>query len=267
LSPRSSRRSSETRRPKDVSALLLEGAPYDEWTLHNRKANRFYILNLTRILGELGAEHTKMKQYFESAQIEVKASGWVEQFPSDWYTSATQLYPDQRSKPKTFSRAATIIVALEMLAQERKPDLNVYDYLRILPAFYFIDRFDQQRLNALTAHFDSLDYLARDKLLAGNADASSFAKVCLRQIGQENSDGLLDQLVAGFCVTKSVAESLCDFVNTHFPLDLHVGPVCHAGDEDMGSSGALGRKNAAPALRVPKRRELNVLAKLGDGAD
>jgi len=244
-------------RPAEVIALLYQGTSYDTWRFHNKDKNRFFILNLEKVLELLDVQHTKMEAYFRKAETEIRASAWAKQYQSKWECSHTQLKPKVRRAPKTFSRAVIIIVALEMCAREVKPDVNVYDYLRVLPAFYFVDSFDEARLEAFETHFAALDADAKKIWLGGQGDGfKTFADACHELIEQNFGGRLLHQLAAGFCVSQFAAEKARAVLNhAAVPAELRVGPVLRAGEESRIDQVAFPRKAAADHLRVLRRRE------------
>jgi hypothetical protein len=156
-----------------------------------------------------------------------------------------------KNGPKHFGIAATIIVAMEVAAAELKPGLDVYEYLRIIPAQYFVDRLEAARLEKLRTYYAGLSEADRVEKFGEKGRSTSFDAVCLTHLGQTYSDALLDEHSAGFCVTRYVADLLLEFVNKNFPAEYHVGPVYASGEESI--STGLGIKNkAARSVRVPK---------------
>jgi hypothetical protein len=174
-----------------------------------------------------------------------------DEYESDYVASWTQLAQRVRNGPKHFGIAATIVVAMEVAASELKPHVNVYDYLRIIPAQYFVDRLEAARLQELRTLYTALSEADRVEKFGDNATSASFDAVCLAYLGQAYSTNLLDEHAAGFCITRYVADLLLKFVNEKFPAEYHVGPVYAAGEDSISIN--LGTKNrAAPSLRVPK---------------
>jgi hypothetical protein len=60
-------------------------------------------------------------------------------------------------------------------------------------------------------------------------------------------------MAMGFCVSQYVADRVIAFINALPRPELHVGPIRVTGEES--DHRELGRKGAAPALRVPKRED------------
>lgn len=246
---------SRNARPADLTRLLFQGDIHPTWNSANKTANRFYVLNLSTVLDKLGVEHTKVgPQFLKAAERIAKQTPWPSQFRfAKWSASHIQINPTKKGEAKQFPIAAAIIVAMEIIAEESASSLNVYDYLRIIPAQYYADRFDKTRLNALTAHFNGLS--AEQKTAQWGEDAGlSFEDLCLKSMGQEYCERLLEQMASGYCATRYVVQKLCDAINVPaIPSNLHIGPIRSAG-EDNAIIPWLGTKNAADSLRVPKNR-------------
>jgi hypothetical protein len=239
-------------RPTEVTTLMIGGVPHPNWYIANRRANRFFLVNLETVLGRLNLDHTKTQAYFESAEQVIKQeTGWQAQHPFDYEASHTHIYPLRRREAKLFGHAVTTVVAMEMAAVHKKSDVNIYDYLRILPAHFFVDRFDGDKLAALAAFHQAMPRDEKIQRFGEEAADASFEQVCLTHIDQQHSDRLLDQMASGYCITKYTADRFVTFIAQHYPATLHVGKVLGAGDE-QAISNRLGTKNAAPSLRVPK---------------
>jgi len=244
-------------RPADVTSFFYQGEAYENWKLHNKNKNRFFVLNIDRVLDLLDISHTKMEADFAAACASVSASAWATQYRSEWDCSHTQIYPANRNAAKTFSRAVSVIEALNVTAARTRPDVNVYDFLRIVPAFYFIDGFDEERLAALEAHFSTLTpEQQREGLGSAGATIQTFSEACLLSVSQSSKGRLLKHLATGYCATKFVVEGIRTFVNSdRFPANLHVGPVLRAGEVSPQHGELPPRKAAARDLLVPRRRE------------
>jgi hypothetical protein len=258
----STRPEGENCRPAAVFSLLCEANAADMdsgWYFANKTQNRFFVVNLEHVMGALGIDYTRTRQYFEKAsEVIAKETNWGSQYYSDYICSHTQLKPTRRHEAKHFGHAVTIIVAMEIAAAEKRINFNVYDTLRILPANYFVDRLDRQRLSALRAHYEAMsDHDRAEKF--GTADATkSFDNLCLSRIGQAFSEGLLDEIAEGYCLTKFSADLIVKFITEHFPESLSVGPVRVSGEDSI--SKGLGTKRAAAKLRVPRRLDRSKLS-------
>ena len=208
-------------------------------------------MNLDWVLTDLHLQHTVARSYFEEAvSVIARETEWKKQHSFDYTSSHTQIYPGKHRSAKLFGHAAAIIVAMEVAARKLKPDLNVYDRLRILAAAFFVDRFDDARFTALTAYHDGMTAEARTAVFGPGFEHKDFAETCCEIIGQSRH-GVLQQLANGFCVTRFIAERVMAFVNDRYPTEFAVGPVRVFG-EDLRSPG-LGRKsNAAPELLAPR---------------
>ena len=243
-------------RPERVATFLVEGGVFDDWFLANRIQARFYVLNLAKVLADLNPSYTRMEAVFRSAERAIaEETGWSKQYRFAYTSSHTQLKPEKRFLPKLFGHAATIIVAMELIAKEIDPDYNVYDQLRIVPATFFIDGFNRRKLAELTAHFETLKQPDRDALFGADA-GSDLNQILLHAIGQGTSQRLLEMMTSGYTATKWVCDELKTFVEDKFPKALHLGPVLQDGDPRKTATEenaiVLGNKGVAKSLAVPK---------------
>lgn len=244
--------SPENKRPSSVTSLLCNGGIYPEWYFANKGKNRFYVANLVRVMGLIDLKHTLTRSSFREAKDVIeRETDWKAQYGFAYGASHTQINPDKRYSAKVFDNAATIIVAMEIAARESGSAVNVYDYLRIMPAQYFIDKLDGERREKLDAYFHSIPLEVRQQKfgLKEAHHARSFEAACLAASDQLDSNGLIKEMSFGSTVTKDVADRVCNFINSNFPHELHVGPVRGSGDPDT-FSWKLGCRNAAQSLRV-----------------
>jgi hypothetical protein len=241
---------SGNRRPESVTSLMCERDVYPAWYISNKGKNRFFIVNIDYVMGRLDIDYTRTRVYFEKAtELIRKETQWNQEYGSDYESSHTQINPTRRHEAKHFGHSVAIIVAMEVAATEKNMEFNVYDWLRILPAQYFVDRFDKARLDALVEAYTGLSDSERAAKFGADSKLP-FGDLCLTRIEQRFSSGLLDDIVQGHCITKFTANLLMKFINESFPEHLHVGPVVASGMEAV--SDGLGTKRAAPRLRVPK---------------
>jgi hypothetical protein len=238
-------------RPASVTSLLCEGAPYEDWAFYNKSKNRFVVVNLEHVLSVLRIDYTLTRDYFKSAtEIILGETTWNEEYPSSYECSHTQIKPNRRNEPKHFGHAATTIVALELAAKEKNQDVNVYDWLRILPGWYFVDRFEKELLAKAEKYYEGLTEAERIALLGDDAKGRSFRELCLMRMDQTSRKELLDQVVGGACLTRLPADRLVDFMAL-FPKKFEVGPVLRAGEQSV--SNGLGSKRTARNLHLPRR--------------
>lgn len=247
------------RRPDLVATLMVEAELHGGWFLANRNKPRFYVLNLERVLTELAVNYTNMAPFMEAAkELIEKQTSWKSQYGFEFICSKTQLKPDKRYEAKLFDRAATLVVALELFAQANRPEYNVYDFLRIVPATFFVDGFRRRKFAELEAFYAAQPATARVALLGEHATAD-FEASLLRSIDQEKSPKLLQKMTTGHTVTKWVCDELRRVVANSFPAELHLGETLNAGVAEVtppqDDEKALGNQSAAPTLRVPRRRE------------
>ncbi|MEA2943237.1 MAG: hypothetical protein QOD09_3766 [Bradyrhizobium sp.] len=240
-----------SRRPAKVASLMRQGHVYPGWYTANKRMNKFYVVNLGHVMDALMIDYSSTERFFEKAtEIILKETTWNKEYQSKYEASWTQLAPKIKNGPKHFGIAATIIVAMEVAAAELNPQFDVYEYLAIIPAQYFVDRLEAPRLQKLRTYYAGLSEAERVATFGENGRSTSFDAVCLTHLGQTYSEALLDEHCAGYCVTRYVAELLLEFVNKNFPAEYHVGPVFASGEDSI--STGLGTDKAAPSLRVPK---------------
>ena len=245
-----------TRRPELLTDLFLGGAPYPGWQAYNWRRRRFFLLNGRLVLGLLRAEPTRSQRHLQrAARIIRDETAWPEQFSAKYEASRVQLYPDQIDEAKLLEKAATLAVALEVMALEIDPTVDVYGLLRIAPAYHFLDGFDLQRLRQMVEAYDAMDEAGREEL-AGRLPGRrlrltvGFQEACLGWIDQPASSPLLRELATGYCATSAVVTAIQEFVMHVFGDRFAVGPCRGAGDP-AAHSRDLGGLDAAPSLLPP----------------
>lgn len=242
-------------RPQDVVHLLQEGEIHPTWASANKNKNRFYLLNIDIVIDNLAIDVTRMDKYFTDASNTIKQkTNWHQEGNFKFAASHVQINKSKRFLPKYFGSAATIIVALELIASKVKPSYNVYNWLRILQADFFVDRFNAERLQALEKHYKELKDSERTQIFGDEAKKENFEQIILTGIEQGYSSGLLRDLANGSCATRYTSNKLVDFINGRFPKSLEVGPVRLSGDPDRVID-ILGERNTAATLRVPRRHD------------
>lgn len=246
-------------RPSEVADFFFEGTPYQNWQARNWGKRRFFVLNLQHVIEDMHVRHTNTGPNFaEATRIISVETSWNSQYRADYTCAKVQIYPDQRVQAKHFEKAVVMIVAMEVHARSNNFDLNVYDFLRIIPAFYFVDRLNAPRLKALGDHYSTLSEDEISRQFGSKEDPAagkrSFEDQCLFALRQVEGSRLLHEMAAGYCVTEYVASRLVQFIEKNFPPELHVGPVRVAGDHQAREPD-LGSDDAAPSLRVPRYRE------------
>jgi len=240
------------RRPKDLMQLFSDRAV--ELTFGNTsRQNRFYVANIIPVMNSLKLRHTTSDAsvVFKQAATEIKAQkDWIETFDYlKFEAHPNHVSNAKRTQPKYLETAVTIIVAMEVAARAATTPINVYDYLRILPAMHFVDRFDVNRLQALESAYGRLS--EEDKKGKFGEDALlSFQDLCLKSMAQPLGSRLLSEMAAGYCVTRDAAEKFAAFINANFEQALQVGPVRVAGAETGLPN--LGTKFAATTFVVPQ---------------
>lgn len=242
----------QNKRPERVTDLLYQGGVHSGLWSASSKKTRYFILNVSTVVSMLGIEPTNMKTAFTKyPPMILTETKWAEQVKATYNCGHSLLQRKQHAKPRFFEQAVTIIFVLEKYAKEIGSDINVYDYLRIIPAHYFIDDFDKDALHAISKHYEELS--VEDRTAKFGQDApEDFETACLQAIDQPPRGNLIKQLSWGMCVSRYVADHVRDFINSNFPSKLHVGRVLASGQTANWDGG--GTKGAASELKVPKTR-------------
>ncbi len=241
-------------RPTNVIDLLTDPtvASDPDWFTENSKRKRFFVIGVDDVLAAIGVSANNSSPYFEKAEAEIipQQTTWQTQYNFKYECSNVQLREKALHTSRTFGKSATLILALELAAADKKPDYNVYAHLRILPAHYFVDRFDIERLEKLrAAHKKFTEEELAQKFPEG--PRATFDEACAGAIGQWVKPNPLQEMGLGHCATHVVCERLIKFVKDFYPADLHVGPTRLSGD-DARSDPKLGTKDATDRLKVPK---------------
>ena len=240
------------RRPERVVDLLYQGGVHDGlWAASARKP-RYYVVNLRTVISLLGVVPGNMRTHFEECATLISTeTDWANQVPVKFGCNYTHIQSTKVDDPKYFEHAATIIFALEKYAARKGSTINVYDYLRIMPAHYFVDEFDSSVLKELSDFYTGLTVEEREAIVGPNP-ADKFEVACLKALDQPQRSRLIKQMGWGFCVTRYIADHLRLFINTRFPSQFHVGRVLASG-QDANMHGAS--KSAAADLVVPRTRQ------------
>ncbi|MEM1195665.1 MAG: hypothetical protein AAGH57_06140 [Pseudomonadota bacterium] len=246
------------KRPERVDTFLFEGDVFEGWHLENSSKNRFYLVNLETVMSRLGVKTHSFSHTLDQAQKAIiQDTDWRDQYFFDFKCSNTQLKNRSRFAPKLFDRAATIIVAMELRAKEVAPEYNVYDYLRIVPATYFVDEFRLATLRDLEAHFRGFKPEEKADFFGEHA-ARTFQETALGALGQKTNGDLLSLMATGYTATRWMCDGLRQLVQDAFPEEYHLGATLHAGSEDAADYDdeiRLGSKAAAKSLKVPRNRQ------------
>jgi hypothetical protein len=247
---------SPNRRPDNVLRLMHQGDGYPHWAHNNQHKKRFFLTNFASIITQYRAvvgRRDDLKQYLEKAATEISANNpeWNLEYPGIYLAGNTQISDSRIKEGKWFDFAASIIVAMELAFKDKGIPVNVYDYLRIVPAFYFINAFDSGKLAAIKSAYAAMsndEKLARFGKFGAGADHKSFYQICFAAVGQTEDGSVVDGLAKGYLATKYVCDGLVQLINENFDPSCHVGEALGAGQD--GSNGVLGTLGLAPGLKV-----------------
>jgi hypothetical protein len=241
-------------RPKDVTRLFHDGGPYIGWAEESGDNKRFFVPNVKTVVTAYtsnGGTKKELVGFFRTATkvIARENPGWNVAFPGSYQAGKGWAESYRRKEPRRFTTAATMIVGLELAVKSLKMRINVYDYLRIIPAFYFVDEFDVAKLATIQEAFAAMTPAEKLAKFGADADGKTFFQICYAAFGQTDDGSVVTGLAKGHIATHFVCEELASLINTHFPAPCRVGVVKGAGED--GSDGVLGTKDLANGLKVP----------------
>jgi len=235
-------------RPKELADLLShKEVMYFDWEHDVGNRQLYYLDGIVAFMRMVrGRRIAFMKEDSLPGQtgtcvdLAVKAvrteTAWTTQadLPWDGGLSANQLRRMRDRKAVVFTKPVYAIVACEHALRALMPSVSpfwVYDYMRITPAVYNIDRFNQDVVSALES---SPNGAAKARDLAG-------------------LDGLdvLKDLAAGHCVTAMTAYDVADYVNKNVLVPAQQNPVGPVRFKP--GRRRLGRKDASPNEEVDIR--------------
>ncbi len=227
-----------------------EGGQYDEqsypdWQLDHRHAARFYVGGFYTLRSITRRTDAKYYYLFAQDAIEIaREEGWDEQM--DGFTRPASYNQFRNvislSRPMFFENAAQVIVSCELALADaiqrgryygNKTD--IYKMMKIIPATYNIDAFNESALERLRSEIDN------------------FNSTVLAYAGQR-SRHLLDHMSQGYCVTRRTARQIhlktLEILKSNPSIENYIGDV-------RGRPGKkrLGRKSATTSEDV----ELNNL--------
>lgn len=235
---------SKTNRPSKVTSLLTEDVTFKGWEKESASKPRFYIRGVTWAMKALGSyEVSALKPFFgEAVDIITNDTDWPDQviatpqdrktYSSGWaekpsYNQALRALNDRQ--PIVFFKAVQMLVAIEAALrdkQEKVDPMAVYEHMRIQPACYNIDNFNQSTLESLRNEVPDFNWKALDAI-------------------DQNHVELLEDLAKGSTVTKETAETLKRFVDDLSETTILLGEV-----RFQSGRRALGKKKASRFERV-----------------
>lgn len=199
-----------TERPRDFAALLTHTeVMYPDWEHDIEKRHLFYvqgIVSFMRIFRNNRITFLKDDNFADKAQeIILNETDWPQQIALRWdeSLSANQLRRIRSKEAVYIQKTAQTLVACEIAIRQLRPEISpfwVYDYMRVIPAVYNIDRFNPDRLKSISDVYPNLQ------------------KNILHASSQEDVQVLHD-LSNGNCVTGSTARTIKDYIDKHCTAD------------------------------------------------
>lgn len=245
------------RRPDDVTALFHDGESYPQWVSRNWDKKRFYVPNVESIIFQFWATAGKKKdakiilnEAFQKTPLIIAEEnpGWLATYPGTYQAGGSWVEKYRLREARSFPIAAGLIVGLELAFKQIGSAVNVYDLLRIVPAFYYVDHFDQTKLDRILGAFSRLSPEDIQRKFGASAAGKSFYEICYGIFGQGSDGSVLRDLANGSLATRFVCKSLKDLVNAQFDPECHLGDIKCAGQD--GSNEVLGTRDTAANLRV-----------------
>lgn len=220
-------------RPDFVSSLLThQEVVYSDWEYDIENRQLFYVQGISTFLRLFpGSRVTLLKTggYIDSAEEVIRRdTAWPEQIALKWDegVAANQLRRIRGNDAVYLQKAVQTVVACETMLKARRDDMSpywVYDYMRIVPAVYNIDGFNEKKLLLLESAYPNL-------------------KPNILNAARQTDAELLDDMAAGWCVSGETATLVKDYLDKHCRqnIDHSVGGVrFHPGKK------RLGRKHAS----------------------
>lgn len=245
------------KRPDDVTALFHDGEAYPQWVSRNWEKKRFYVPNVESIIFHYWATAGKKKdakiilnEAFQKTPMVIAEENpsWLATYPGTYQAGGSWVEKYRLREARSFPIAAGLIVGLELAFKEIGAAVNVYDLLRIVPGFYYVDHFDQTKLDRILNAFANLSPDDVQRKFGPGAVGKSFYEICYGIFGQGSDGSVLKALANGSLATRFVCQSLKDLVNAQFDVECHLGDLKCAGQD--GSNEVLGTKDTSPNLRV-----------------
>ncbi|MEJ1967449.1 MAG: hypothetical protein WDN03_02245 [Rhizomicrobium sp.] len=235
-----------------MTDLLIDPVVGNEWLSENQDKKRFFLVGATQVMTMIPKMRPNncAQYFFDAADVIADETTWTTDYPFNYVSSNVQLRPKNIFKPRTFGKTVATIVGFELAARALAPHVNVYEHLRILSGEYFVDGYTKERLEQLRRVHASWDQAAREEKFGKTKSSSTFDIACNIYLGQFANPNPLSDMSEGFCATEYVCHRLKEFVQRHYPQDLHLGEVLRVGQP--GGDQISGSKNASERVRVPK---------------
>lgn len=221
----------QTRPSAIVDLLSHREVIYPGWEVDVGTRPLYYvdgIIAFMRLLRVTQIVFLKDDRYLDKAMKTVEHdTDWRNQVNLRWSedVAANQLRRIQQRRAVSFTKAVYTIVACEHAIESSgiTSPLWPYQYMRIIPAVYNIDKLNKETLTALLAK--------------PNARAN------LESIAGANSLDILKEVIEGGCITAKTAHELSAFFSHH--PDVGIGGVRFKPGKKR-----LGKKNACTTEEV-----------------
>jgi hypothetical protein len=213
---------------------------YDDWENDINNRRLYYldgIVSLMRIFTKEKITFLKKPirgQNADFASMAVRAiqreTEWPKQANFDWSEgiSAKQLRSIRSKEPVAFTKVVQAIVACEFALKALRPESSpywVYDYMRVVPAVYNIDKFNRDTVSQILE--------------------TPNAAVNIQKIAGPYGVDVCRDLADGGCVTSMTAHGLAEYITKNGTgPDCQVGPVrFKPGKKRLGQAQASSNED------------------------
>ncbi|MGD1017250.1 MAG: hypothetical protein ABR863_12555 [Roseiarcus sp.] len=173
---------------------------YEGWERSLANVQSFYVMGTDKQLSAYRIPDVKaVYAVWPQAHKVLVASDWWN-LPFNWSDRIAyqQFLRAQSGNPVLFSKAASIVLTIAVAAAQKDENQKVFADMKIIPACFHIDGFDQRKYSALLQGVPML------------------IKEALEYMDQSNETLLID-MAKGFGVTKNTAERFRRFISERFP--------------------------------------------------
>lgn len=255
--------------PNFPTCFLYRGGSHDAWLESSGDKRRFILLNVHSVIELYGIKHAKLKELLSGVDARIRENTkWFEQYQFSYKAKPEGLSKKApktgrasriREEPKSFGEQIAYIFVIYEFAMLNKLPLDHFRKLRILPAQYIIEDFDEDRLELLRTYYKELEVDER-KALMSKKPAATFDKAILvtakQPFDKENGSLLDDMAIGNECVTMRVAYRVREAINKIAPVNLKVGRVSCAGlrgNHQLAGTGAAASNMQDNVTRDEKR--------------
>ena len=210
--------------PTSPLELLTERVTYEGWEYWAQRRQRFYVTRAFGVLEMSPVQNSMLElyRYWMDAQKEIQNSAGWQAINFSWHSNIaySQFLRVARGRPLLFDKAAKVVATAIYACSRWSRDVSQAERakaVRIVPAVFFIEGFDEKVLREVRARDGGLSRVMN---------------------GTGQSERLLVDMTRGFCVTRRTADSVLLEVNALLPGQQHLMVEYRPGGSRLGSLGA-----------------------------